>query len=164
MEKRCPARCSPELRQEIVELARSGRNVEELAAEFEIDPATIRHWLDPRTRKVRNGGLGCDELAELKRLRRENETLLMEREILSRVASWFIDEPATAQYADLASLRSGTYCGQYADLASLRSGTYCGQYADPASLRSGTYRGQYADLASLRSGTCCGPENGTQDP
>ncbi|MGP6157525.1 MAG: hypothetical protein ACLPYS_08470 [Vulcanimicrobiaceae bacterium] len=36
--------------------------------------------------------LGAAARAELRRLRRENTQLLMEREILSRVASWFIDD------------------------------------------------------------------------
>ena len=84
----------PEFRRQIVELSRSGRTPEELAREFEPSAQTIRNWikqadLDEGRRK---DGVTTEERAELRRLRRENKTLRLEREILSKAAAWFAQE------------------------------------------------------------------------
>jgi len=84
----------PEFKQQIVELVRSGRSIENLASEYEPSPQTIRNWvrqadLDEGRRK---DGLTTTERDELRRLRRENKTLRMEREILKKATVWFAKE------------------------------------------------------------------------
>ena len=87
----------PEFRRKLVELARSGRSPEELAREFEPSVQTIRNWIaqDQRNAGERTDGLTTAEREELRRLRRENKTLRMEREILSKAAAWFAKENET---------------------------------------------------------------------
>ena len=84
----------PEFRQQMVELVRSGRSATDLARDFECCDQTIRKWarqadLDEGRR---NDGLTTDEREELRRLRRENRQLRLEREILSKAAAWFARE------------------------------------------------------------------------
>ncbi len=84
----------PELRQKILELARAGRSVASLGREFEPTENTIRHWIVQAARDagIRNDGLTTDELAELRRLRREVRALREERDILKKAAAWFAQE------------------------------------------------------------------------
>jgi transposase len=83
-------RCAPEVRRQMVELARARRSPEELAREFEPTAQTIRNRikqadLDEGRRRV---GLTTAERQELARLRRENKRLRLEREILARATAW----------------------------------------------------------------------------
>ena len=57
----------------IIELARTGRSVNELAREFEPSASAIRYWLKQAglDEGLRSDGLTTDERAELNRLRRE---------------------------------------------------------------------------------------------
>ena len=77
----------PEFRHQMVELVRSGRSIRELARDFECSEQTIRNWLrqadldDGR----RDDGLTSVERDELRRLRRENRQLRLEREILANI-------------------------------------------------------------------------------
>jgi len=89
---------SPEYREQIVALARSGRSVEELAREFEPCAHTIYAWVRRADEaKSRSAvGLTDDERVELKRLRRENKKLREERDILSKAAAWFASSDATS--------------------------------------------------------------------
>ena len=84
----------PEYRQQIIELVRAGRTPEELAQEFEPSAESIRNWVKQAERDsgTRNDGLSSAEREELKRLRRENKQLRLEREILSKAAAWFARE------------------------------------------------------------------------
>jgi transposase len=89
---------SPEYREQIVALARSGRSVEDLAREFEPCVHTIYAWIrqaDEASSKSTHG-LTDDEREELKRLRRENRKLREERDILSKAAAWFANSDATS--------------------------------------------------------------------
>jgi len=85
---------SPEFRRQMVELVRSGRSPEQLAKQFEPCPAAIRNWLKQAEREegVREDGLTGSEREELARLRRENQRLKVEREILKKAAAWFARE------------------------------------------------------------------------
>ncbi|MCX6071373.1 MAG: transposase [Chloroflexi bacterium] len=76
----------PEMRQKIVELARSGRTVATLAKEFEPTEIAIRNWIAQADRDagVRSDSLTADERKELNRLRREVRTLREERDILKK--------------------------------------------------------------------------------
>ena len=84
----------PEFKKELVELARSGRSPESLAKEFEPSAQTIRAWVKQADLDEgrRADGLTTAERQELGRLRRENKTLRVEREILKKAAVWFAKE------------------------------------------------------------------------
>jgi transposase len=85
---------APEYRQRIIELARAGRSVQELAREFEPSANAIRNWVEQTAldEGLRSDGLTTTEREELNRLRRENRVLREEREILSKAAAWFAQE------------------------------------------------------------------------
>jgi transposase len=87
----------PEYRRRIVELARAGRTIPELAREFEASANAIRKWVKQAAldEGLRSDGLTGDERIELNRLRRENRVLREEREILSKAAAWFATETGT---------------------------------------------------------------------
>ena len=78
-------------REQIIELARSGRSVPELAREFGPSEQTIYAWLRQADRDdgKRADGLSSAEREELRRLRKENRQLRREREILAKAAAWF---------------------------------------------------------------------------
>jgi transposase len=83
-----------EYRQQMVDLVRAGRTPGALAREFEVSAQAIRNWVrqDQRDAGERQDGLGSVEREELRRLRRENKQLRLEREILKRAAAWFARE------------------------------------------------------------------------
>ena len=83
-----------ELKRQIVELVRAGRSPSELAKAFEPTAQTIQNWVRQadRDQGLRADGLKRDEREELRRLRRENKQLRIEREILSKAAAWFAAE------------------------------------------------------------------------
>jgi transposase len=85
---------APEYRRRIIELARAGRSINELAREFEPSANAIRYWLKQAglDAGLRSDGLTTDEREELNRLRRENRVLREEREILAKAAAWFATE------------------------------------------------------------------------
>jgi transposase len=87
----------PEYRRRIIELARNGRSINELAREFEPSANAIRQWVKQAglDEGLRSDGLTSAERAELHRLRRENRVLREEREILSKAAAWFATETGT---------------------------------------------------------------------
>ena len=76
----------PEYRQQLVELVRAGRSADALAKEFDPSPQTIRNWVTQADRDdgMRSDGLTTADRDELRRLRRENKQLRIEREILSK--------------------------------------------------------------------------------
>jgi transposase len=78
----------------MVELVRAGRSPEELAKEFEPTAQAIRNWVRQADLDEgrRNDGHTSQEQEELKRLRRENKQLRVEREILAKAAAWFARE------------------------------------------------------------------------
>ena len=84
----------PEFRRQMVELVRAGRTPEELSREFEPSAQTIHNWVKRAEldEGVRSDGLTTSEREELKRLKRENRQLRLEREILKEAAAWFARE------------------------------------------------------------------------
>jgi len=78
----------------MVELVRAGRIPVELAKEFEPTASTIRNWVVQAGRDEgrRTDGLTSVEREGLRRLRRGNKRLRMEREILAKAAAWFARE------------------------------------------------------------------------
>ena len=83
-------------KQQIIELARSGRSVGDLTRECEPSEQTIYTWLKQADRDEgkRADGLSSKERDELKRLRKENRRLQQERDILAKAAAWFVTEPS----------------------------------------------------------------------
>ncbi|MCB9788938.1 MAG: IS3 family transposase [Deltaproteobacteria bacterium] len=75
-----------EFKAQIVALVRSGRSPEDLAREFEPSAQAIRNWAAQADRDDgrRGDGLNSAEREELRRLRKENRELRVEREILGK--------------------------------------------------------------------------------
>ena len=83
---------APEFRAEAVELIRSGtKTIRGLSRDLGVSDQTLRNWL----RQVdidagrRHDGLTSSEREELRRLRSENRTLRMERDLLRKAAVFF---------------------------------------------------------------------------
>ena len=89
-------RFTPEVRAEAVRLApTSGRSRGEMASDLGMGRSTLRNGIDRRRERPREPPPeGCQEnrAAELKRLRRANEGLRQEREILKRATALFAQE------------------------------------------------------------------------
>lgn len=89
---------TPEFRAEAVRLAQtSGRCRREIAADLGVGLSTLRNWIDGRREREMDhppADRQEDMAVELKRLRRENEVLRQEREILKRATAFFAKEGA----------------------------------------------------------------------
>ena len=85
---------SSEFREQMVALARSGRTPESLSREFEPTAQSIRNWVQQADRDagLRADGLTSAERKEIRRLRRDNKRLRVERDILAKAAAWFARE------------------------------------------------------------------------
>src|SRR3954447_17075653 len=83
-----------EFKRKLVALVREGRTPEALSKEFEPSAQAIRNWVTQAERDAgkREDGLTTTEREELQRLRRDNERLREEREILKKAAAWFAQE------------------------------------------------------------------------
>jgi len=95
----------PEFRRQMVELVRSGRTPEELSREFEPSAGAIRNWVRQADLDEgrRSDGLTSDERGELRRLKRENRQLRLERDILKKAAAWFARESGSIPDRDSSS-------------------------------------------------------------
>jgi transposase len=92
-----PSKYSPEFRRDAVALvvqSRPDRTLADVGRELGVNAETLRQWVAAaeKGRALRAAGLGEDELAELKRLRRENAELKLEKEILRKAAQYFARE------------------------------------------------------------------------
>jgi transposase len=87
---------SQAFRDEAVRLAQtSGRSRREVASDLGIGLSTLRNWINRRRdRQMQDppDDRQEDMAIELKRLRRENEVLRQEREILKRATTFFAKE------------------------------------------------------------------------
>ena len=92
MSKQTRRRFSDEFKEEAVKLiTEQGYKVSEAARNLDIDPSLLRRWQRERSSES-DGSIDADEKAELQRLRKENKTLRMEREILKKAAAFFAKE------------------------------------------------------------------------
>ena len=86
-----PKRYPPEFKRDVVTVARRGDlTVNEVAADFDIAPESVRRWV--RQADIDDGvkeGLTTAEQSELVALRRRARRLEMENEILRRAAAYF---------------------------------------------------------------------------
>lgn len=82
-----------EYRTRLVEMCRAGRSAESLSRDFEPSAQTIRNWLKQADLDEgrRSDGLTTVEREELRRLRRENQRLQEELEILGKAVTWFAE-------------------------------------------------------------------------
>ena len=92
-----PSKYPEEFRREAVELVReSGRARAEIARGLGVSDNTLRNWVnadrEQQRRAVDPDALSEGELAELKRLRKENLELKTDREILRKAAAFFARE------------------------------------------------------------------------
>jgi transposase len=84
-----PAPHPPEFPRRAVELARERtKPIKQIAADIGISESCLRNWM---TQADIDEGKR-EGLAELRRLRRENRVLRMERDLLSRAAAFFAQE------------------------------------------------------------------------
>ncbi len=85
-----------QFRADAVRLAeQSGTSVRRVAVDLGVSPEALRRWvlqtrIDAGTGP--DGALTSEEREELRRLRRENSTLRMEREILKKATAFFAKE------------------------------------------------------------------------
>jgi transposase len=94
MPKRRPS-YSAEFRAEAIRLVRSsGKSKTAIAQELGVSLEALRAWLRQAELDAgeRHDGLTSEELAEVRRLRRENKILREEREILVKAAAFFARE------------------------------------------------------------------------
>src|SRR5579871_1811465 len=76
-------------------VAASGKSIRRVADELGIALESLRRWVQQAKVDVGHGPPGAlttEEREELRRLRRENKTLLMERDILKKAAAFFAKE------------------------------------------------------------------------
>jgi transposase len=85
-----------EYRESAVAMVReTGKGIAEVARDLGINEGTLGNWVTAERRrrgKQRDDQVNETERAELVRLRRENATLRMEKEILKKAAAFFVTE------------------------------------------------------------------------
>ncbi len=81
----------PEFKAEAVKLARSSEKpISELARDLGVSTETLRNWTKQRQIDAgKRDGVTTDEREELRRLRKENEVLKEEREVLRKATAFF---------------------------------------------------------------------------
>ena len=84
-----------EQKAEAVRLVCEVGNVAQVARDLDLHPNVLRKWVrqaEIDEGKGPEGALTSEELAELRRLRKENKTLRMERDFLKKAAAFFAKE------------------------------------------------------------------------
>jgi len=96
MAKRKRRAFTKEFKAEAVRLVReSGKSVPTVARELDLTETALRSWVrqaETDAGRGRPGALTTEEREELARLRRENRTLRMERDILKKATAFFAKE------------------------------------------------------------------------
>ncbi len=87
---------SSEYKAEVVKLIRdSGKSIGQISQELDLTESAVRNWVrQAETDEGRgsDGALSSGEREELRRLRRENTRLRMERDILKKATAFFAKE------------------------------------------------------------------------
>ena len=88
-----PSKYPEEFRRDAVALVKScpHRTVAEIARELGVNHEALRQWViaADKQQAAQGAGLGRAELEELRRLRKENAELKLEKEILRKAAQYF---------------------------------------------------------------------------
>jgi transposase len=87
---------TPEFKAEIVELCQHGdRSIGQVARDFDLTETAVREWVRQAERDAgtrRDGGLTSSERQELAALRRENQRLRGDVELLKRATAFLVTE------------------------------------------------------------------------
>ena len=84
---------SKEFKEEAVALiTEQGYSVPEAAKSLGINPNLLYRWKEKVEEQLTGKAISEDERAELKRLRKENKELRMEKEILKKASAFFAKE------------------------------------------------------------------------
>ena len=93
MAKRHRRKFTDEFKAETVKLIRgSGRTVGSVAGELSLTETAVRNWVKQAEASGSTETLSTDERVELRRLRKENQELRMEKEILRKATAFFAKE------------------------------------------------------------------------
>jgi len=95
MPKRKRRKFTAEQKADAVRLVRETGNVAKVARDLDLTESALRSWVkqaDIDEGRGPDGALTSEEREELRRLRRENRTLEMEREFLKKAAAFFAKE------------------------------------------------------------------------
>ena len=93
MTKRHRRKFTDEFKAETVKLIKtSGRSVGSVARELNIGETAVRRWVQQAESSGSTDALTVDERSELQRLRKENQELRMEKEILRKATAFFAKE------------------------------------------------------------------------
>jgi transposase len=95
MPKRKRRKFTTEQKADAVRLVREVGSIPQVARDLDLTETALRHWV--RQAEIDEGGgpedaLTSEEKEELRRLRRENRTLKMERDFLKKAAAFFARE------------------------------------------------------------------------
>ena len=92
-QKRKRREFTPEFKAEAVKLVgEQGLTRAQVARDLGVSESMVGRWVKQAEKASRPGALTTEEQSELKRLRRENKVLRMEREILKKAAAFFAKE------------------------------------------------------------------------
>lgn len=84
---------TPEFKAEVVDLCKRGdRSSAQVARDLGLNYHTLMSWLKAAAMAAEPEALSVPEKEELKRLRRENERLRMERDILKKATAFFASQ------------------------------------------------------------------------
>ena len=95
MPKRQRRQYTPEQKADAVRMVRQVGSVAKVARDLDLTESALRNWVqqaDIDEGKGAAGALTSEEREELRRLRRENRTLEMERDFLKKAAAFFAKE------------------------------------------------------------------------
>ena len=91
--KRSRRKYTQEFKQDAVALViEQGYSISQAARSLDISDAILRRWKRDFEDQTNGDALSPDEREELKRLRRENRELKMEKEILKKASAYFARE------------------------------------------------------------------------
>lgn len=107
---------SPEYKAEVVNLIRnSGKSVGQVCRELDLTETAVRKWVaqaDVDAGRGSSGALTSEEREELRRLRRENTQLRMEREILKKATASSTDHCNTSLSLSAGDIKSSVFLGR----------------------------------------------------